>query len=153
MIMHGPGTTIPGSPTRAEFLRTYMYLPPAFLRRHPDSQPVIAQIVQTFIESVGVPTVIAWAEDARAHGWRLTQSAGIIHPNSVPDTLIIPLAKPPASYKTWTPTQSVSLELAQPSGGAVQMINCDPCISLALLGSTVESGCSESFDETSMAES
>ncbi|KAJ7803497.1 hypothetical protein B0H13DRAFT_1931311, partial [Mycena leptocephala] len=97
MILHASGTTIPGMPPRSEFLRTSVYLPLAFLQRHPDSQPAIAQIAQQFIETVGVSTVIAWAEDARAYGWRLTQSGGTFHPNSFADNHVIPTPKPNGS--------------------------------------------------------
>ncbi|KAJ7033889.1 hypothetical protein C8F04DRAFT_1103133 [Mycena alexandri] len=90
MILNVGGTTVPGSPALPEFLRASVYLPPAFLRQHPDSHPAIAQIAQIFLESVGVPTVVAWKASALRLGWTLTASSETIRANSVPHHLFIP---------------------------------------------------------------
>ncbi|KAJ6563494.1 hypothetical protein B0H10DRAFT_2115147 [Mycena sp. CBHHK59/15] len=87
MILHASGTTIPGSPAAPEYLRAAVYLPPAFLRRFPETHNEIAAIVQRFIECVGVSTARAWEEDAKTFGWRLTQPAAAIRPNRIPRTL------------------------------------------------------------------
>ncbi|KAJ7016787.1 hypothetical protein C8F04DRAFT_1280624 [Mycena alexandri] len=85
------GTTSPGTPVSPDYLRASVYLPPSFLRRTPEAHPAIANIAQTFIESVGVPTVRAWVQDATATGWRLTQPGGPVQRNHVPDHVLIPL--------------------------------------------------------------
>ncbi|KAJ7069003.1 hypothetical protein B0H15DRAFT_807288 [Mycena belliarum] len=64
MILHMSGTVAPGTPLAPEYLRASAYLPPAFLRRFPDAHGRIADIVQAFIEFVGIPTVDAFAQDA-----------------------------------------------------------------------------------------
>ncbi|KAJ7726206.1 hypothetical protein B0H16DRAFT_1894840 [Mycena metata] len=77
IILHVNGTMIPGSPASPDYLRA-------------SAHNAIANIAQTFIESVGVPTVRAWAEDARLLGWRLTQGHGIVTPNHVDVNELIP---------------------------------------------------------------
>jgi hypothetical protein len=88
MILHTPGTTVPGAPPLPEYLRCAVYLPPSFLRFHPDAHQPIANIVQSYIESVGVPTVIKWKADASRHGWPLTWSGPAPQPNKPSDALI-----------------------------------------------------------------
>ncbi|KAJ7166462.1 hypothetical protein C8R43DRAFT_1122031 [Mycena crocata] len=90
MLLHMQGTTRPGTPVLPEFLHATVYLPPSFLRRHPDTHLPIAQIVQAFIETVGVPTVNAWAADAKARNWTLTQSGPRRYANDVPADVLIP---------------------------------------------------------------
>ncbi|KAJ6463584.1 hypothetical protein DFH09DRAFT_1347255 [Mycena vulgaris] len=89
MIMHSVGTAVPGTPALPEYLRCSVYLPPAFIRRHPEAHQPIADIVQSYIQSVGVPTVVKWVADARARGWYLTQTGPRPHPNQL-STLVIP---------------------------------------------------------------
>jgi hypothetical protein len=65
MVLHIEGTTAPNTPTAPEYLLAAVCLPPFFLANHPTSHPAIARIAQTFIESVGVPTVQDWYNNAR----------------------------------------------------------------------------------------
>ncbi|KAJ7062972.1 hypothetical protein B0H15DRAFT_958755 [Mycena belliarum] len=91
MILHVEGTTVPGTPVRPEYLRCSTYIPPYFVRTNPDAHQPIAQLVQTFIEVVGVPTVNQWAINARLQGWKLNQRGGKITPNH-PSPLQIPVS-------------------------------------------------------------
>ncbi|KAJ7027668.1 hypothetical protein C8F04DRAFT_1266772 [Mycena alexandri] len=106
MILSINGTTSPGTPVSPDYLRASVYLPPSFLRRTPEAHPAIANIAQTFIESVGVPTVRAWVQDATATGWRLTQPGAngllALHLSrppfgAVPSSTTAPAATTPAS--------------------------------------------------------
>ncbi|KAJ7170392.1 hypothetical protein C8R43DRAFT_1120824 [Mycena crocata] len=90
MVMHVQGTTKPGTPALPEFLTAAVYIPPSFLRRFPESHLPIAQMVQTYIEHVGVPTVEAWVADAKARRWNLTQTGPLRHPNEVRYDVLIP---------------------------------------------------------------
>ncbi|KAJ7143243.1 hypothetical protein C8R46DRAFT_1233019 [Mycena filopes] len=94
MILHANGTTIPGSPARPEYLRTSVYLPPAFLRRFPHAHAELANIAQRFIECAGVPTVRAWTEDTATLGWGLTQPTRVFRPNHIPPNTVIPAPQP-----------------------------------------------------------
>ncbi|KAJ7659675.1 hypothetical protein DFH06DRAFT_1326694 [Mycena polygramma] len=97
MILHAPGTTVPGTPPQPDFLRASVYLPPAFLRRHPEVQQPIAQLVQSFIESVAVPTARDWGTDARLIGWHLPTRSGRVRANNIPVNLMIPRPTPASS--------------------------------------------------------
>ncbi|KAJ6624399.1 hypothetical protein B0H10DRAFT_2212812 [Mycena sp. CBHHK59/15] len=79
-----------------------VHSPRAVVQQNPASHGPIAHIAQTFIESVGVPTVNQWVRNARAHGWSLTQSntARAPLPNPASMTLIsAPDAADSAHYK------------------------------------------------------
>ena len=65
MIISSSGTTVPGSPIRPEYLKASVYLPPAFVAHHPDLHSNIIEIVQQYIETVGVHTVTMWTQRAR----------------------------------------------------------------------------------------
>lgn len=65
MIISSSGTTVPGSPIRPEYLKASVYLPPAFVAHHPDLHSNIIEIVQQYIETVGVRTVTMWTQRAR----------------------------------------------------------------------------------------
>ena len=65
MVISSGGTTVPGSPTRPEYLKASVYLPPAFISHHPDLHCSIIDIVQHYIETVGVRTVTMWSQRAR----------------------------------------------------------------------------------------
>ncbi|KAJ7164605.1 hypothetical protein C8R43DRAFT_1122484 [Mycena crocata] len=93
MIMNVQGTTQPGLAVVPENLRAHVYIPPLFLRRNPGSHLAIAQIVQHYIESVGVPTVTGWASDARANGWHLTQTAYTHQSHPDPNAPLVPRPK------------------------------------------------------------
>ncbi|KAF8954279.1 hypothetical protein BDZ97DRAFT_1928514 [Flammula alnicola] len=74
MIISSGGTTIPGSPIRPEYLKASVYLPPAFVTHQLDLHRPILDIVQQFIETVGVRTVNMWTQRARRDlGYSLTQ--------------------------------------------------------------------------------
>lgn len=74
MIISSSGTTVPGSPTRPEYLKASVYLPPAFIAHHCDLHRHIIDIVQHFIETVGVRTVCMWTQRARRDlNYSLTQ--------------------------------------------------------------------------------
>lgn len=60
MIIHVEGANIPGAPLLPECVKADVYLPPAIIDEHPEMHPAIAQIVQTFIEVVGIPTIQCW---------------------------------------------------------------------------------------------
>jgi hypothetical protein len=65
MVISSSGTTVPGASTRPEFLKASVYLPPAFVTHHPDLHYHIVDIVQHYIETIGVRTVMMWTERAR----------------------------------------------------------------------------------------
>jgi hypothetical protein len=65
MIISSGGTTVPGSPTRPEFLKASVYLPPSFIAHHADLHNHIMDIIQHYIETVGVRTVTMWSQRAR----------------------------------------------------------------------------------------
>jgi len=65
MVISSSGTTVPGSPTHPEYLKASVYLPPAFISHHPDLHHSIIDIVQHYIETVGVRTVTIWSQRAR----------------------------------------------------------------------------------------
>ncbi|KAJ6617354.1 hypothetical protein B0H10DRAFT_1948429 [Mycena sp. CBHHK59/15] len=88
MILHMDGTTVPNTPSEPEYLRCSVYLPPSFVDNNPASHPMIAQIVQHFIEGVGVPTVQTWRNLANARGWPLTMAGPAPHANPTSPTLI-----------------------------------------------------------------
>ncbi|KAJ7088985.1 hypothetical protein C8R44DRAFT_892605 [Mycena epipterygia] len=100
IIMHINGTTVPNTPSQPQFLCCSAYLPPSFLANNPASHGPIAKIVQTFIESVGIPTVQQWRDKANRRGWSLTQSGPGAHPNAA-SSVLIPAPSPPnsAHYK------------------------------------------------------
>jgi len=82
MIISSSGTTVPGSPVRPEYLKASVYLPPAFVAHHPDLHSNIIEIVQQYIETVGVRTVTMWTQRARHDlNYSLTQR-GNPHPNA-----------------------------------------------------------------------
>ncbi|KDR71989.1 hypothetical protein GALMADRAFT_143340 [Galerina marginata CBS 339.88] len=87
IIISSGGTTVPGAPTRPEILKASVYLPPAFVAHHPDLHRPIVDIVQHFIETVGVRTVTMWTQRARKDlGYKLTQGG---NPNrNAPSTTI-----------------------------------------------------------------
>jgi hypothetical protein len=65
MVISSGGTTIPGSPARPEYLKASVYFPPAFISHHPDLHRPIIDIVQHYIETIGVRTVTMWSQRAR----------------------------------------------------------------------------------------
>lgn len=90
MVLHIDGTTMPNTPPEPQYLRATAYLPPAFVANHTTSHAAIARIAQMFIESVGVPTVQDWFNNARHLGWSLTQPGPGAAPNTWSPELIPP---------------------------------------------------------------
>lgn len=90
MIISSSGTTVPGSPIRPEFLKATVYLPPAFVTHHPDLHSHIIDMVQHYIETVGVRTVTMWTQRARHDlNYSLTQR-GNPHQNAYFNAIPIP---------------------------------------------------------------
>ncbi|KAJ7797722.1 hypothetical protein B0H13DRAFT_1934048 [Mycena leptocephala] len=108
MVMHVDGTTIPGMPAAPQYLHAAIYLPPTFLATNRHSHPAIATIVQTFLESVGVPTVRQWKENAHARGGT--------SPNPTSTTLIPTPARGSAHYRF----------LGRPEGELNKILNSFP---------------------------
>lgn len=81
MIVSSGGTTVPGSPARPEFLKASVYLPPSFVEHHPDLHNHIMDIVQQYIETVGVRTVTMWTQRARQDLHYSLNQPGNPHPN------------------------------------------------------------------------
>ncbi|KAJ6544874.1 hypothetical protein DFH09DRAFT_1321730 [Mycena vulgaris] len=88
MILHIEGTTVPNTPPLPQYLRCATYLPPSFIADNPASHASIARIAQLFIESVGVPTVQKWRNNANRRGWPLTQPGPVPMPNTNSPILI-----------------------------------------------------------------
>ncbi|KAF8164964.1 hypothetical protein B0H34DRAFT_217681 [Crassisporium funariophilum] len=81
IIIRCNGTMVPGAPLRPEFIKANVYIPPAFLAHNPDLHRPIMDLVQQYIETVGVRTVNQWAQRARNDlGYSLTQT-GIAREN------------------------------------------------------------------------
>ncbi|KAJ7108829.1 hypothetical protein C8R44DRAFT_884860 [Mycena epipterygia] len=94
MILHVDGTTAPGTPLEPERLKAHCYLPPKFLRDHPETHHTIAFLVQTFIEQIGMPTVADWIRRAKRR-WSLNGQAEL--DELVPVTALIPSPVKPGS--------------------------------------------------------
>jgi hypothetical protein len=77
MIIHVEGTNTPGAPALPECVKADVYLPPVFMSEHPEAHPAIAQIVQIFIEEVGIPTIQRWTHAGKKCGWSLSQSGHV----------------------------------------------------------------------------
>ncbi|KAJ7783594.1 hypothetical protein DFH07DRAFT_948615 [Mycena maculata] len=90
MLLHVEGTTAPNTPAAPEYLHASVYLPPAFIGGHPESHHAIAQIAQSFIESIGVPTVRQWTANAAHANWHLNQTDDAPAPNEVSDNTLVP---------------------------------------------------------------
>lgn len=83
MIISSSGTTVPGAPARPEYLKASIYLPPAFIAHHRDLHHHIINIVQHYIETIGVRTVNMWIQRARRDlHYSLTQ-VGNPHQNAL----------------------------------------------------------------------
>src|ERR1700683_1024869 len=91
MVLHVDGTTIPDAPALPEYLKAHVYLPLNLVGEFTDSHGPIANIVQSFIEAIGVPTVMRWRRAASNNNWSLTQlpSGGLPVP-SAPNLPLIP---------------------------------------------------------------
>lgn len=107
MVLHVDGTTIPNTPALPEYLKAHVYLPPNLMNEFSECQEAIAQIVQSFIETIGVPTVMRWRRAASNNNWSLTQSGGV----PVPSTHNLPLVPNPTM-----PTSSYYIFPGRPYG-------------------------------------
>jgi hypothetical protein len=100
MVLHVDGTTPPKALATPEHLKAHVYLPPNLITEFPDSHEPIARIVQSFIEAVGVPTVMRWRRAAVSNGWSLSQTQSGIY--STPAMTHLPLipepVRPTSSY-------------------------------------------------------
>ena len=65
MILHVPGTMVPGSPPLPEYIKASVYLPPSLVDNHPELHPSILRITQEFLETIGITTVRNWGVRAR----------------------------------------------------------------------------------------
>ena len=72
MIIHIEGANTPGAPALPEYIKANVYLPPIMMSEHPKTHPAIAEIVQTFIETIGIPTIQHWTCTGKKCGWSLS---------------------------------------------------------------------------------
>jgi hypothetical protein len=107
MVLHVDGTTPPQAPALPEYLKAHVYLPPNLLTEFNDSHKTIANIVQSFIETLGVPTVLRWRRAATNNNWSLTQPGG----RPVPSASNLPLIPDPV-----TPSSSYYVFPGRPYG-------------------------------------
>jgi hypothetical protein len=83
MVLHVDGTTNPGTPALPEFIKAHVYLPPNLVEEFPDVDEPISSIVQSFIENLGVPTVMRWKRAGLKRGWNLGTSAQPYNPPQI----------------------------------------------------------------------
>lgn len=60
MIIHIEGATAPNTPSAPEYIKAFVYLPPSIVSEIPSAQTPTADMVQSFIENVGVHTQAQW---------------------------------------------------------------------------------------------
>ena len=116
MVLHVDGTTPPGTPPRPENLKAHVYFPPNLLNEFKDSHESIAHIVQSFIENIGVPTVMRWRRAVTSLGWKLRDQSEStrtpLHLPLIPDATFPSSAhyvftgRPYGSFETATSTVS-----------------------------------------------
>ena len=96
MILHVPGSMVPGSPPLPEYIKASVYLPPSLVNNHPELHPSILRITQEFLETIGITTVRNWVACA-------TNDMGYSFPmpgNAQPNGKIhgVPKPKPRSSH-------------------------------------------------------
>lgn len=96
MVIHVDGTTPPHMLALPEYLKAHVYMPPNLVDEFTDSHSTIASIVQSFIETLGVPTVMHWQQAAVNNNWSLTQTGNLPVP-SINDLPVIPNPTTPSS--------------------------------------------------------
>ncbi|KAJ6544860.1 hypothetical protein DFH09DRAFT_1088398 [Mycena vulgaris] len=96
IVIHANGTTVPNAPLVLEQLKAYCYIPPTFVADHPETHPVIASIVQTFIEHISIPTAADWLHRARRI-WPMSQT-GHLTSIVLPTALVPPATSSRSSY-------------------------------------------------------
>lgn len=114
MVLHIDGTTVPGAPLRPEYLKAHVYLPPSFLQENPESEVAVADMVQQFIEYVGVPTATSWTRRACARNWPFTQRSTVVAP-SPPDMPLIPDPIPRSSHYIFRGRRASGVIVPDPS--------------------------------------
>jgi hypothetical protein len=82
---------------------------------HPEIQPVLAYLVQTAIEHIGIPTALDWRRKAQKI-WSLTQR-GNVGPVSLPSTLIPSPIRPRAAQYLFLGRPWGNLALPSPTMG------------------------------------
>jgi hypothetical protein len=94
MIIHVDGSHTPGAPILPECVKADVYLPCIIINEHPEAHAAVAQIVQGFIEAIGIPTIHRWTRAGKKRGWSLSQS-GHVYTQLAPTTR--PLVPAPLS--------------------------------------------------------
>ncbi|PPQ86282.1 hypothetical protein CVT25_005503 [Psilocybe cyanescens] len=72
MVIHVPGTTRPGAPKQAEYIKTDLYFPGHLAREDKRYAEAVSSIVQTFITEIGIPNIAHYKRCATLH-WKLPQ--------------------------------------------------------------------------------
>jgi hypothetical protein len=88
MIIHIEGSHIPSTPPLPEYIKADIYLPLVMVNEHPESHQAIVNIVQSFIEAVGIPTIQCWTHTGKKLGWLLSDHGQVFTPAEVPHTLV-----------------------------------------------------------------
>jgi hypothetical protein len=98
MVLHVDGTIIPNAPALPEYLKAHVYLPPNLVGEFTDSHGSITNIIQSYIEAIGVPTVMRWRHAASNNNWSLMQPPlGGLPAPSAPNLPLIPHPTLPTS--------------------------------------------------------
>ncbi|KDR70558.1 hypothetical protein GALMADRAFT_229951 [Galerina marginata CBS 339.88] len=142
LIVHANPTMVPGTPPRPEFMKANVYLPPAFLEHNPHLHTTISHIVQLFLETVGVRTVVQWTRRARRNLHYSLNQTRIVNPNPKavgipnpePDTshyvfLGQPASNPPSSPAPASSLSSDQLE-ARVADLAVQLLHAEETVAV-----------------------
>ncbi|KAJ7683510.1 hypothetical protein B0H14DRAFT_3535115 [Mycena olivaceomarginata] len=115
MVIHSPGTTIPNAPLVPEHLKAHVYLPPRFIKEHPETHATITYLVQTYIEHIGIPTARDWRMRAKKI-WPLTQRGHFSAEVDLPTTLVpVPLVRSALYVFQGHPWGDLKLEVPPPS--------------------------------------
>ena len=99
MIISSGWTTMPSSLTCPKYLKASIYLPPAFVTHYPDLHNVIMDIVQQYIETIGIRTVNMWAQRAHRNLHYTLNQPGNLHPNPILN--VIPNPEPHLAHYTF----------------------------------------------------
>lgn len=71
VVMHVDGSFPPGTPRVAENVKVHVYAMPSLLQELPDTQRALAQLVQSFVESMAIPVITRWERAAANENWNL----------------------------------------------------------------------------------
>jgi hypothetical protein len=98
MVLHSEATTQPNTPILPEYLKAHIYLPPAFIQEYPETHECIANIIQNFIQEIGIHATLRWKAAAGNLNWKFTNN----NPSTIPSTYpsnqpLIPEPMAPAS--------------------------------------------------------